>query len=582
MPVQKTKPVTRQEIMNLAVTEADAFTCLRYLRHRENVPALPALEEKGQAQLPGTEAVLADCYYSLWDPEPGVKEEVVPDRRYWQQLLGQAIQSNAYQELHSQTQLAELKSVLGTIAMGESVLAMIPQEDQQKLQELAAAQQDANTMQQEADQQQAAAKAAEMLAQAAQAASAAGSSTSGESKPTPEEIPPAGGQPSQGTPHLRGGVAPAAHLGGGTPGGMTPEQAKALANQLAEAAARAKADAQAAKQLAEEAQAKAEQLANELLGRPGSQSAQDKLRQLTRMGLQAVKDAQAKVEEVSETIEAWGLEEAELFRQGIPEAMGLLERMKRNQALKKFAGLLGRIRKIAARKARSKQAGQGAKITTIEYGKDLKRCQPAELVALTSPALRVKALKRWTRGELRLFGQQARPKLGHGPVIVCEDASGSMEGAKQQWAKAVTLSLAHYAKLQKRSFGWILFDSRVKLSKSYPQGRLSAEQMLELAESHAGGGTDFERPLRQAMEMIQNQGLKKADICFITDGQCAVSDDFLREFRQLKKALEINIFAVLCDVGSTSDSTVRQFSDRVEKASSFTAEEAEARIFKNI
>ena len=106
--------------------------------------------------------------------------------------------------------------------------------------------------------------------------------------------------------------------------------------------------------------------------------------------------------------------------------------------------------------------------------------------------------------------------------------------------------------------------------------------MLELAESRAGGGTDFERPLRKALEMIQKEGLKKADICLITDGDCAVSDEFLKQFGNVKKSMEINIFTVLCDVGHITDKTVREFSDRVERVSDFSAEEAERKIFGHL
>lgn len=549
----KVRPVTRQEILSLAVTDADAFTALRYLRHREAVPALPELEEKGASQFPGVEAALADCYYSLWDPEPKVKDEVSPDRRYWRQILDGALTSSAYQELHASTQLKELQSVLGTIAMGESVIAMVPKEDHQKLQELAEAQAEANEAGQQAQELQAQADAAGQMAEAM---------SQGQGQP----------QAGQGSPS--GQSSPGS-------GGMTPDQAKTLANELAKQAVKAQADADAANQFAEEAKTKAEELVNELMGKAGSAEAQQKLDQLRRQGLAAAKVAQQKVEEVSETIESWGLEPAELTRQGIPEALGILERMKRNANLKKFAALLGRIRKIAARKARNKIKGDGARVPTIETGRDIKRADRSELVSLVHPALRVKALQRWTRGELRLHGQRIEQKLGHGPVVVCEDASGSMDGAKQQWAKAVVLSLAHYAKLQKRSFGWVMFDAYVQRNQTYPRGQMTSEQMLELVESRAGGGTDFEKPLRKALEMIQKEGLKKADVCFITDGECAVSDAFRAELRQIKKALEINIFTALCDVGSTSDSTVRSFSDRVEKVSAFTAEEAEAKLFSH-
>ena len=557
----KVKPLSRPELQKLLVTDADAFTAIRYLRHRESIPAIPDLEDKGGKALPGIEGSLCDLYHTLWDPEPGVQEEVAPNRRYWKELLSQAMATSAYGELHASTQLKELQSVLGTVAMGESVIAMVSKEDQKKLQELDKQQQESNELDQQAQELKAQANAAQQLADAA-AQQATGQGQ---------------GQPQQGS-------QPQGQAQAGS-SGMTADQAKAIANQLAEAAAAAKADAGAAKQLADEAKTKAETMSEELLGKPGSKQADEKLRELARIGLQAVRDAQAKVEEISSTIEAWGLEEGELVRKSIPESLGLLERMKKNANLKKFASLLGRIRKIAARKAKAKIAGEGVRVTVSETGRDLKRAQPSELVALIHPALRVKALQRWTRGELRLFGQKTRQKLGHGPVIVCEDGSGSMQGAKQQWAKAVTLSMAYYAKLQRRSFGWIHFGaaSTRLVDRVYQQGQMSPEQMLELAETFRNAsGTDFEKPLRRAIEMIQKEGLKKADICLVTDGECAVSDSFLREFRSAKKAFEFNVMTVLCDVGSTADATVRQFSDRVEKISAFTAEEAENKVFGHL
>lgn len=600
----KVQPLRRDEILSLAVTQADAFTALRHLRHRETVPAIPDLEEKGSNALPGIEGSLLDLYYTLWDPEPGVKSEVAPARRYWHGILTQAMATSAFGELRSQTQLHELKAVLGTISMGESVLAMVPRKDQQKLQELAATQAEADELDEQAQQAQAQAQALQAMAQAAGEA-ATDPANGGESGGQPQKGAPgeAGDTAdSQGAPSNQPGNAPTKSASGGRSGGqpsqspstesesssakgsgqMSPEQAKALANQLADAAAKAQAEAEAAKDLADEAKAKAEKQATELLGEPGSQQAQDKQRELARLGLQAAKDAQAKVEEVSETIEAWGLDEGEFTRKPIPEALSIMERMRRTEAFRKFAALLGRVRQIAARKAKSKIAGEGVRITVPETGRDIRRAVSAELVALTHPATRVQALTRWAHGELRLNGQQTKKRLGHGPVIVCEDSSGSMNGEKHRWAKAAVLSLALYAKLQKRSFGWIMFDYGVRRHQTYPQGQMTAEQMLEIAEARSGGGTDFESPLRKALEMIREAGLKKADIAFITDGECAVSDAFRREFLAAKKALEINVIAILCDVGSSSDSSLREFADRIETVSSFTADEAETKLFRHL
>lgn len=550
---QKAPPIDRRQLLEQAVTQSDAFTALRYLRHREVVPAIPEMEEKGGKVVPGFEACGLDLYNNLWQPEPEMKEKVPADRQYWASLLGQAMATSLWAETHASTQLSELKSVLGTIAMGESVLALVPEEDQQKLQELAEQQAEANQMSQQAQELQAQAQVAQMLADAA-----AGQAVSSQGQPQPSGSP-------QGQP---GGL-----------GQLTAEQARAIANELAREAAKASQDAKAARELADEAQLEAEVKAEELMGKPGSAEAKAKAEELRRIGLAALQQARQKVQEVSETLEAWGLEEAELSHQPIPESLTLVERMRKNEAFRKFQALLGRIRKIAARKARSKVAGEGARIAAPELGRDIRRADRSELVALTNPALRAKALRRWAAGELRLRGQKTKQKLGHGPVVVCEDASGSMDGAKQMWAKAVNLSAAHFAKLQRRSFGWVMFDSSVRKSGVYPEGRMSAEQMLELAESRAGGGTDFEKPLRKAIEMIQKEGLKKADILFLTDGECAVSDAFLAEFKAVKTSLEFNVIVVLMDVGSTSDATVKKFADRVERVSAFTAEEAETKVF---
>jgi len=549
--MNKVKPLSRQTVQKLLTTDADAYMVLRYLRHREAVPALSDLETKGQEPLPGVEGVLCDLYHSLWDSEPGMLEEVAPARKYWKEMLSHTMQTTAFQELHSQTQLKELQSILGTVAMGESIIATVPKGDQEKLNELSEAQQQTDQLDQQAQEAESEAQAAQQIANAANA------QANGQSQ--------ASGQPS-----------------GQQLGGMTASEAKEIANQLAQQAAEAKANAAEAKKQADAAKARTEQLAQVLMGESDSQQAKDKQRELARIGIQSVQKAKVKVEEISETIEAWGLEEGELSQQSIPETLDLLKRMAKNEAFKKFAALLGRIRKIAARKARSKISGEGVKITKTETGRDIKRAQKSELVSLMNPDLCAKALTRWSRGELRLVGQKTKNKLGHGPVIVCEDGSGSMDGEKQQFAKATVLAMAHYAKIQKRSFAWILYDSRVRVYRIYLKGQMTGEQMLEIAEKQAGGGTNFEDPLNKAIKIIQKEGFKKADICFITDGDCEVSDKFIKEFLAVKKSLEINVISVLCDVGHTSDTAIKSFSDRVERVSDFTAETAERQVFRNL
>jgi uncharacterized protein with von Willebrand factor type A (vWA) domain len=128
-----------------------------------------------------------------------------------------------------------------------------------------------------------------------------------------------------------------------------------------------------------------------------------------------------------------------------------------------------------------------------------------------------------------------------------------------------------------------MFDSAVQRERVYAKGVLGAKDLLEIAESRSGGGTDFERPLRRAVEMIERDGLKKADIAFITDGDCAVSGEFLQWLAGKKKTLEFSVVGIMCDSGDrVSDATLKQFCDRVERATAFSAEEAEAKVFAHI
>jgi uncharacterized protein with von Willebrand factor type A (vWA) domain len=510
--------IDRAKVRAQMVTDADAFTTLRYLRHRESAPAVSDLETAGADKLPGMPAVLADVYHTLWAETPQVRNDVPSDRRYVAEMLRGAMATSAYEALHAQTALSDLKSLLGTLTMGESIVERIPEEDKEKLE------QSANV--------EAAAQAAEAKAEAAQAGA--------------DALSDLARQPGN--------------------EGLSDEAAVAHA-----AAAEAKAEAEAART---EASAAAEAL----FGKPDSAEAQQKLQELQRIGLAAAKDAQAAVEEVSETLQSWGFEEGEFTREGMPEALATLENIRNNRAFKDFAKLLGRIKRIAARKARSKDQADGLRVTRLESGRDIRRATSREMVALTQPALRTQALTRWARGELQLRGLEQKQRKGEGPVVVCEDSSGSMDGQKQQWCKATVLALAHYAKLRKRSFVWIMFDGRVQRSKIYLHGRLTPADVLEIAEARSGGGTKFEPPLQEALRYIREEGHNKADIAFITDGDSYLGDEFLNEFNADRKALEINAFSVLADVGHISDQTVGKFSEQVLRASSFSDDDAVAVI----
>lgn len=560
-----TQILDRERVLAEAVTEIDAFTAHSYLAEREITPAILEVERAGEASLPGTASALADLFYSLWSGNPALKleEEVRLAKKYWRKLLGETLPTTPFQDLRAKTQGDDFMSILGVVQAGHTIFNLVPPEDAEKLRDIDKAQVEADAAEQEAQEAEA---AASMFAQMAGEAEA-----QAQSDGQPENGP---GQPGTGgTPSTSSGS---------TSGRMTASQAQAIADSLTKKWEEAEAKAGPARAKADAAKAAAQAKADALLGQPGSVEAQAKADDLRRLGIAVAKAAGKKVEELSDTIQAWGIEPAELSKKRFEDATGLLEKLRRSAALKKFAALLGRLKAMAAKKAKSRAETGSQRVPRLETGKDLKRLIPSEFARLAHPALRVGFYQDWSRGNLRLRSTEEKKTLGRGPVVVCEDASGSMDGDRQQWAKGVVLSLAHFAKVQKRDFGYIMYDSVVHIADTYPGGRIGAEDLLRIAEARAGGGTNFEAPLRRAVEMIVKGGLKKADIAFITDGDCAVSAEFLKWFLAEKKRLEFTVITVICDAGSVSDATVKLFSDRVERASSFTAEEANTKVFAHL
>jgi hypothetical protein len=308
-------PVSRQELQKLLVTDADSYSALRFLRKREEIPALQNVEVVGEVKFPGMVGALADLYYVLWAENPVVREEVRADRKYFTEILKGAMATSIFEEIHAATQLSELRSVLGTISMGNTIVGNISKDDAGKLAESKEAEDMAQEAEAEAQQAEMDADALQQLADEANGQNQQG-----------EEGNQSGDQGQLGQGQDSGGQA---QSGRGQPSGTSNQSG----GQLLQAVADARAKAETARAEANSARELADQAAEALLGKPGSEEAAEKLKELARQGIAAARDAKSKVEEVSETLQAWGLEEAELTQQGIPEALGILERVRKNKCV---------------------------------------------------------------------------------------------------------------------------------------------------------------------------------------------------------------------------------------------------------
>ncbi|MGH7918150.1 MAG: vWA domain-containing protein, partial [Candidatus Binataceae bacterium] len=259
------------------------------------------------------------------------------------------------------------------------------------------------------------------------------------------------------------------------------------------------------------------------------------------------------------------------------ERLELGRRLARNKKIGELARLVGRF-KQDARALRRKTLERGAaEAYDVERGTDLGRLIPAELVALHHPALTLDFKRRLLEGAVLQYQLRANEQRGKGPMIVCIDVSSSMQGEKELWAKAVSLTLMDIARRQRRLFRAVLFSSgpdSLKVLDLNRERRYQPElpKVLDMAEYFPGGGTDFEAPIDAAVELLSDKKLKRGDIVIITDGECQVSPQWLAALRHRKDELRFSIFAVLVDLGSSELSTLARFSDKVSSVSKLTLE----------
>jgi uncharacterized protein with von Willebrand factor type A (vWA) domain len=474
--------------------------------------SIRALAESGERLAPHFGALLQDLFLGLfkynlvWLKPDAVRRSAILNRTILEHLLP----SPAFATLKERTLLEEDKAVLGAIVLGEQALEMLRSEKLMNRAEMLDLW-DLEHQEQDLEQHAATLKNATEL------------------KPEP------------------------------TPADATPEQAKDAAAiekkiaDLREAAGRA----------AKVSEARMNQKARMLEERMRHSDRTE----LKRMELNAARLAED-IDRVAQDSHDFSREFGQGGRMPASERLELGKRLARNRRLGELARLVGRL-KQEARALRRRTLDRGvAETYDIERGGDIGRLAPSELVALKHPALARDFRRRMLEGELLQYRLRDDEQKGKGPMFVCIDVSSSMQGEKELWAKAVSLTLMDIARRQRRLFRAVLFASGAETLKVLDLNRERRYQpelpkVLEMAEYFPGGGTDFQAPLDAAVALIEERKLKRADIVIITDGECSVARDWLVELRRRKDDLQFSIYSVLVDLGSSETSTLAQFSDRV-------------------
>ncbi len=336
---------------------------------------------------------------------------------------------------------------------------------------------------------------------------------------------------------------------GGTP------QAQQLQQQMDKNMAAKQAIQQLANQIAEEMDELIEEddLAGEISTRAGK----------------AFDEASLQVAETSDLVEAWGLGEGGKSRVSYQNKKDAIERIRKSSKLKKLTDLIGRFKESAITEQKKKTKHGAVDISSVTLGNKIEDILPSEKMMLSNEATKKDFYNKYTENRNMVYSKESNKSKNKGPIILCCDESGSMEGDREMWSKAFTMGVLEIAQIQKRDFAFIAYDSRANDPIIIKKGEISPDKVITICEEFLDGGTSFESPLRKALELIKDSTFRNADLLFVTDGDCGVSDNFKKEFKRIKEEKEFACKGILVDMGSwrSSDATLKEFCDDVVRIS---------------
>ena len=286
----------------------------------------------------------------------------------------------------------------------------------------------------------------------------------------------------------------------------------------------------------------------------------------------SAKAAAEKAEEVQGIIASWGDDPGNMERNEVNTA--LLEAVRKNDKLKDIARYLGRFREIFAQGKRNGYAyGRGEKYS-LELGNSLSRTLTSELAMLATPETTPLFLRKYQQKRIKQYQRREPIYRGMGDIICCLDESDSTEGDKIAWGKAVALTLLDIAMDGGRSFALIHFSDPGSVHVNvFRSGEYAAADKMAAAEIFLGGGTDFETPMRESVALMEGGGFERADIVFITDGECELPSTFAEQLRAEQAERGFTITGILLDAGNSMDFSLKSFCQKIYRTSELMGDE---------
>ncbi len=141
---------------------------------------------------------------------------------------------------------------------------------------------------------------------------------------------------------------------------------------------------------------------------------------------------------------------------------------------------------------------------------------------------------------------QPEQRMEMGPMLVCVDTSGSMQGGAEAVAKATVLEAVRHAHAQKRACHVFAFggpEEIVEMPLSVDCDGI--ERITRFLGQAFRGGTDICGPLERSIEMVETEQWNMADLLIASDGEFGATDELAERLKAAKNTRGLRVQGVL-------------------------------------
>jgi MoxR-like ATPase len=158
-----------------------------------------------------------------------------------------------------------------------------------------------------------------------------------------------------------------------------------------------------------------------------------------------------------------------------------------------------------------------------------------------------------------------------GKVVIIRDVSQSMEGRYARWTSSVVTKLVEMVRRKRMRIGYIEFNH---ISRKYTHdGRFFTrdyEKIIDQATNvSCSGVTNYQYPLRDALQELRRGHTRNKHILFLTDGEPTQGDWLVREERKVARSLGVSIHTLF--IGTTECPEILDILSQETEGSQFLA-----------